>query len=577
MSCQEPGAKTISMTPAERQARRDAMMKDNTIPLLDQDGPSSNCVTHDGRNVGRYTIPPKNKYVPKAHLFREKHRETITSTSSGNDSGIDEPKEHDPKRRLTPQERLAKLEKQEREHQLPKGFTKEYSCREMDRMIRDWLRNFSGGAVNPSEFKCSLGEFEIAKDVKLRGMRADCHLNPGDVIMKIPILNGALGSFVVMPDESVSRFLNYCAVPEDTKYTFNEIYTIFLILHKRMGRKSPWFGYIESLPKDYDVPNTWEQQYIDNLFQRDREIIYAEIEEIWKAYSRIREGLSTSGLVQDLDFTNDFLWAFNTLKTRSFTCDFNDTRMHERQKFHKFMQYDVSWKHILCPYIDMVNHSTQFENADVEMDIKENWVLFATKHIKTGEQIFISYDPEPSDHYLLDYGFIDLTNKGLINPHEIVCFTVFEFTRPSQTKHRELMKELTIAKQLVDRGSNCYIDEYRCTYYMQLAAIISCLSDKQLSEMPSNFDDFVTPFELIDAIEKKLQQVVQNRIDRMVKAMSVDKEKHHDLAKTLYRVHYSFLKKFQEEHPVMFTFRPLDPSIDASITQPVGTTVQVLM
>ena len=63
----------------------------------------------------------------------------------------------------------------------------------------------------------------------------------------------------------------------------------------------------------------------------------------------------------------------------------------------------------------MVNHSTHFENADVEMDIKENWVqsfikkvvetehnfqkfydfyrifpvFFATKHIKNGEQIFI--------------------------------------------------------------------------------------------------------------------------------------------------------------------------------------------
>ena len=259
MSCQEMGAKTPSMTPAERQARRDAIMKDNTIPLLDQNGPSSNCVTHDGRNVGKYVIPPKSKYVPKAHLFREKHcRETMTSTSSGTDSGIDD---CEPKRRLTAQERLAKLERQERDHELPKGFTKEYSTREMDRMIRDWLRNFSGGAINPSEFKCELGEFEISKDFKLRGMRANCHLNPGDVIMKIPILNGALGSFVVMPDESISRFLNYCDVPEDTKYTFNEIYTIFLILHKRMGRKSPWFGYIESLPKDYDVPNTWEQQY----------------------------------------------------------------------------------------------------------------------------------------------------------------------------------------------------------------------------------------------------------------------------------------------------------------------------
>lgn len=173
---------------------------------------------------------------------------------------------------------------------------------------------------------------------------------------------------------------------------------------------------------------------------------------------------------------------------------------------------------------------------------------------------------------MLDYGFVDLTNKGLINPHEKMCFTPFEFTKPSQTRHREVMKTLHIEV----RGNNCYIDGYRCTYSMQLAAIISCLSDKQLGEMPSNFDDFNCPFDLTEAVEIKLQQVVQNRIDRMVKAMSTDKLKHHDLAKTLYRVHYSFLKKFQEEHPVMFTFRPLDPSI-ASITQPVGTKINLLL
>ena len=268
MQCQEPGAKTTAMTPAELQARRDAMLRDNSVPILQQDlVGSSTCVTHDGRNVGKYTIPPRQKYVPKAHLFREKHgkaqsvREAASSTSSsGNDSGIDDC-DNKPRRRLTPQERLAKLEKDERNGKLPKGFTKEYSTREMDKLLRDWLRNFSGGAIDPSTFKCELGEFEISKDFKIRGMRANCHIKPGDVIMKIPITNGALGSFVVMPDKSIERFLNYSALAEDTKYTFNEVYTIWLILHKRMGRKSPWYGYLESLPKDYDVPNTWEQQY----------------------------------------------------------------------------------------------------------------------------------------------------------------------------------------------------------------------------------------------------------------------------------------------------------------------------
>ena len=185
-----------------------------------------------------------------------------------------------------------------------------------------------------------------------------------------------------------------------------------------------------------------------------------------------------------------------------------------------------------------------------------------------------SYDPEPTDHYMLDYGFVDLTNPGLINPDEKIHFTPFEFTRPSQTKHRKVMEQLHIRV----RGKNCYIDKDRCTYSMQLAAIISCLSDEQLDAMPEDFSDFKCPFELTETVEKKLQQVVQNRLDRCVKAMSVEKEKHHDLAKTLYRVHYSFLKKFIDEHPMMFSFRPLDPSLmDSSMFQPVGASVNVLL
>ena len=113
---------------------------------------------------------------------------------------------------------------------------------------------------------------------------------------------------------------------------------------------------------------------------------------------------------------------------------------------------------------------------------------------------------------------------------------------------------------------------------MQLAAIISCLDEKQLDDIEAleDFSDFKCPFELTDAVEKKLQQVVRNRIDRMVKAMSKDKDKHHDLQKTLFRVHYEFLKKFQEENSMMFTLRPLDPNaLDLSMLAPVGSTIDV--
>ena len=104
-------------------------------------------------------IPPRQKYVPKAHLFREKHRQTASSTSSssGNDSGIDEC-ENKPRRRLTPQERLAKLEQQERELNRPKSgkIEKEYSTREMDRMLREWywlMWNGNYYAVNSIKFE----------------------------------------------------------------------------------------------------------------------------------------------------------------------------------------------------------------------------------------------------------------------------------------------------------------------------------------------------------------------------------------------------------------------------------------
>lgn len=72
---------------------------------------------------------------------------------------------------------------------------------------------------------------------------------------------------------------------------------------------------------------------------------------------------------------------------------------------------------VLLPYIDIINHSSDDSNAELEIidpDKDDAWfAVRATRPIKKGKEITISYGTSPlaSPGLLLDYGFVPEENK----------------------------------------------------------------------------------------------------------------------------------------------------------------------
>ena len=81
-----------------------------------------------------------------------------------------------------------------------------------------------------------------------------------------------------------------------------------------------------------------------------------------RIHEALQSDLNTIGLVEDLSFEL-YQWAYNSIKTRTFACTNDDewNRLHEYlPELHPriAMDKEKSYYHLMCPMIDMVNHST---------------------------------------------------------------------------------------------------------------------------------------------------------------------------------------------------------------------------
>ena len=347
-----------------------------------------------------------------------------------------------------------------------------------DKKLRTWIKNMSSGLITDSDYKCCLAQFPIpGLNFKVRGIQATETLNPGDIICKIPIMSCTVGGYRVMLDEDIQRFL--FEFPSDFKYEYTEIFALYLILHKLKGRQSKIYEYIQTLPEEYSTPNTWEMDKLVMLFPRERNYVMEEVEDMKKIHKALAEDLQKIGLVEDLTFEL-YQWAYNSIKTRTFACTNNDEwnrlseflpELHPRVAMDK----EKSYYHLMCPMIDMVNHSTIYENANVRMNPDMQWELFCTKKINPGEQIYIEYNPDPSHAILYNYGFVDLS--CLPNKYEKVFFEMQDFVGTDAEK---------ISFLKATKNTNLYFHAtVGCSRSLQKAAIVAVADS--VSQLKKNF------------------------------------------------------------------------------------------
>lgn len=222
---------------------------------------------------------------------------------------------------------------------------------------------------------------------------------------------------------------------------------------------------------------------------------------------------------------------------------------------------------MLVPYLDMVNHSSYNVNADVEKDVHDNWTLFATKRIKKGEQIFISYMEECSSIIFITYGFVDDSQP---NPYEKVLFSAGDFRLHDRTD--KLNDE--IVDRIISTGvfnpNDLKLEalkvslEFGCSWGMQKAAVLA-VANSPADLNCSTFEDFIESnyqVALSDEIKNQANQILVKVLRSKIRKFnqSIDdlltnclNQEGNENLKKLLRVEISFLEKFLNDNPMMYT------------------------
>ena len=474
------------------------------------------------------------------------------------------------------------------------------ATRDLNETMFSWLDSFSLGNIKPKKFLCEIADFSN----NLRGMRATSHIKAGQKILWFPMptvyetkndkassSSIVINAKTVLDDSVVKRFLS-ATHPADLEFTMEHLFFIFLIAHKRKRHISRYAAYIRSLPQTYDTPIMWDDHQIKNMpSEDDAKVIFDEIDRVWEIFAIIKESLENACILNDIDFYTDFLWAYNVLKTRGFECRLDDRTRFQITKFQnqstnsdivinaKIDLSHVSVNHILCPYMDMVNHSSTLVNADVERDVVTDcWVLYAIKDIRMGEQIFISYGEDSTCNTFITYGFID---NSVRNPFEKVCFTDFDFSNclSQSTEQAEengiIVNPEKARNHIINSGlytpndpkeNLLYINHLQgCSWGMQRAVLLLLVNTpKQLGRKSTdNFEDYLS-WELKITSDMKykanqlLRKIIRKKVIQLkncVKNLESDQvlfQRGNEMIKILCEMQVEFLCGYLEEHEDLY-------------------------
>ena len=444
-------------------------------------------------------------------LSNRSHRSPLLSSSS---SGIDA-YEYVPS---------VSKEQKERERMIRMQKKRDKSATEE---LCHWIEAFTYNNIQTKYWKCEIGTFYLDNNISFRGMKSKTYINKGDIIASVPIDDSfAITAKTVLNDSTVKKFL-MCVLPVDLEFTFEHLFYIFLVSHKNKAN-SRYRQYIQGLPKIFDVPIMWENYQIEILDKVDAQIITEELDRVWEIYCVIKEAAEISSIntLSKLDFHDDFLWAYNVVKTRGFHVDFVETAIEKNKMLkecfpgsdglaaieHNLPMFDlnhISTKNMLVPFIDMINHVNSNWNADIGIDINRNWVLTALRNIEPEEQVFINYNPEPTNIVFTTYGFIDDSRP---NPAESITFSPNDFSNDPQVQQRLIDVGLFSENEPIRNAKSMCVtsrlggeDEVpSCSWAMQKAAIIVSV-DKSPNELGAK-----TYFDILENADHLNYQKISN-------------------------------------------------------------------
>mmetsp|Transcript_22162 Transcript_22162/g.56310 ORF Transcript_22162/g.56310 Transcript_22162/m.56310 type:complete len:522 (-) Transcript_22162:24-1589(-) len=292
------------------------------------------------------------------------------------------------------------------------------------------------------QLKVSTPKLKPAEFGGIRGMGASADIKPDEIIMSIPRTNAIRLSPKQSPPPGIA--------PEYWgKAPWFAKMGLLLLHEKSLGAQSRLAPYIEQLPQTFDAPVLWDDAQLQLL--QYPHIIHA-VKEQQLEWGALYEDLAARGVVPGSGRApisqRDFLWALSAVRSRTFSGPYLPSTASDRVRLLGLvgglvalnlglgladpqrtlsaalavLLFNVLYESILsqsakqyamCPLIDFINHSSQYEN-EVTLDyFSDRYSVTAGREYRAGEQVFISYGANQTNDSLMQfYGFSEPDNPA---------------------------------------------------------------------------------------------------------------------------------------------------------------------
>ncbi|GFR49677.1 hypothetical protein Agub_g11825, partial [Astrephomene gubernaculifera] len=240
-----------------------------------------------------------------------------------------------------------------------------------------------------------------------------------------------------------------------------------ILWHKRQGAQSPLAPWIAQLPSSTGVPVLWSDSQLQALQYPP---LIAQVQEQRREWQQLYDTFLTSATTATTAANQqpkpkptssptssspppssppsreEFFWAMSVVRSRTFSGPYIGSSLPDRLRLlglvgalmacntalgladlpHSLsaalavvlfnVLYEVILsrslkQHAICPLIDLFNHSSAVQSEVSYNYFGDSYCVVASRDVKQGEQVFISYGPQSNDSLLQYYGFSEPANQ----------------------------------------------------------------------------------------------------------------------------------------------------------------------
>ncbi|XP_061602135.1 SET domain-containing protein 4 [Cololabis saira] len=236
-----------------------------------------------------------------------------------------------------------------------------------------------------------------------RGLQTLQTIEPGGMVISLPqscllttsaVLDSYLGPYIKNWKPRLSPLLALC---------------VFLVCERHRGEGSPWFPYVDVLPKTYTCPAYFTDDAMAVLPVSVRQRATEQREAVREIHSNNQDFFRSlqpilSEPTEDVLTYEALRWAWCSVNTRS---------VFMSHPPNSFLCGEDNYA--LAPFLDLLNHRPDVQVKASFNPVTRCYEIRSVSRTLRYQQAFINYGCHDNQRLLLEYGFV-ATN----NPHSVV-------------------------------------------------------------------------------------------------------------------------------------------------------------